>query len=149
MSMFCQLRKKGDRDLFIFVLFVCILVGTSVQPQEHQDERQIKIRNYQQEIERNERRLEEIERQLGEPLDGEHREGLEREKKELLNSNRELDKKIRDIEKSNVGHRPNNGPPPTFIESIINALKSPVVWASIIGAIGGIIAALIGIKKRK
>lgn len=138
-----MLKVSPIHRLF-FVLIVCIFVGTSVQTQEHPDERQNGIRNIERQIEDNKRQQDEIEMRLRETPGGEHRPELERRLGELRNEQAELRRQLNELRT-----RSNNGQEPTFIETIINALKSPAVWAAIIGAIGAIIAALIGIKKRK
>jgi cell division protein FtsL len=159
MNVFCQLRKKaieisrGGKMLKInsiyrlfIVLIVCIFVGTLVQTQEHPDGRQNEIQNIERQIEDNENRQNEIEGQLRE---NPGRPELERELQDLRNENARLHGHLNELRTGSNNGREPTGQGPTFIEFIINALKSPTVWAAIVGAIGAIIAALIGIKKRK
>ena len=139
---------------FISVLIVCIvfiLVGTPVQTQERPEDIQNEIKNLEGQIQHNRGIQQDLERQLRETSVAEDREELERRLEKLRIHIEELERNLNDIRNTQKGPMPgpNDGPPPTFIESIINALKSPTVWAAIIGAIGAIIAALIGIKKRK
>jgi hypothetical protein len=139
---------------FISVLIVCIvfiLVGTPVQTQERPEDIQNEIQNLKGQIQHNRGIQQDLERQLRETSVAEDREELERRLEKLRIHIEELERNLNDIRNTQKGPMPgpNDGPPPTFIESIINALKSPTVWAAIIGAIGAIIAALIGIKKRK
>ena len=136
---------------FILALIVCILVGTPVQTQERPEDIQNEIQNLKGQIEHNRGIQKDLERQLRETPGGEDREELERRLEKLRIHIEELERNLNDLRNAQKTPTPgpNNGPPPTFIEFIINALKSPTVWAAIIGAIGAIIAALIGIKKRK
>jgi septal ring factor EnvC (AmiA/AmiB activator) len=135
-----MLKASPIYQLFL-VLIVCMFVGTSVQTQEHTDERQNRIRDIEQQILNNNQQQHEIERQLRKTPGGEHRHGLERRLGELRNEQADLHRRLNELR--------TNGQEPPFIETIVNALKSPAVWAAIIGAIGAIIAALIRIKKRK
>lgn len=143
--------KLSSIYCFILALIICIFMGTPVQTQGPPEERQNEIQNLEQEIERNKGLQKDIERELGETPGGEDREGLERKLERVRIHIEELERRLNDlrIEQKRPMTGSNNGPEQTFIDHIFDALKSPAVLAAIIGAIGAIIAAWIGIKKRK
>ena len=121
----------GSIHRFILTLFACFLVCAVLQPQEHGEP------DKSQRIAEINRELEDLREQLKGVADPERRQGIEEDIERL---ERERD----DLEREGPGDHE-----PGFFEFIADAIKNPIVLAALIGAIGAIIAALIGIKRRK
>lgn len=122
------MRNRSILYLFLFFIFSASLPAIAQLPEEQ--------RLHVIEQEQNE-----LHQRLSEDLSPEDREHLEQMMEDLLAERRELEKHIKAYGKEKAGQVKSG-------ETDKNPLWDPVIIAAIIGAIGAIMAALIGLKKR-